>query len=550
MRSSKYFIIDALGAFINPENTPMNWSKIPFNDYERHGALEKASGRIIQNFRKFAFRVAAIGYNAVSIDDLAHMAILACYSTKTKNIISRFQKLYKQVIKIATEYNLAVFVNLDIAYFNKEIDTFLKNNHHSALDIIKEAITYLFANFEVEGIITRIGECDGVDVKGMFRSRITIKTVSTARKYLKTLIPVFEYNKKTWIFRTWTIGGTGIGDLMWNKKTFLSVFGKIKTSNLIISMKYGVSDFFRNMELNPLFFLKGHNKIIELQTRREYDLFGELPYYTGWEYAQYYHYLKNNPEFSGISVWCQTGGWSNSKRMTFLHNSSPYVELNTVSCINIFKGKNPATEIKRFFKEKMKCNSCNIVCFFKKYNSLSGKILYPKDKRSRYFNKVYLPPLLWMQWGNISITKFAASFVKYYYTAIDIGNDEFSELQILGNRCKIDNMPFIIDTLRVIYDVRCAFHDKISEKELLSRIKAYSPKYNLLSFNFSSAKHSRTLSVLLHIMVRKKQRYRLVDLLLMRKPFIILLYLYLSLRKRSGLKFVDKQAMPMSKVIG
>jgi hypothetical protein len=553
MKSSNYFIIDALGAFIDPENAPLNWSKLPFYIYEQPGVLRKASRRIISNFRRFALKVASIGYNAVSIDDLAHMALLDCYGKKTKNVILQFQRLYKRIIQIANDMGLAVFVNFDIAYFNKDIDKFLKYKknsllykNNSVLDILKEALSYLFNNFAVAGIITRIGEVDGIDVKGIFRSRITIRSVSGAKKYLCGLLPICELNDKIWIFRTWSIGGTSIGDLMWNEKRFTKIFGKVHSNNLIISMKYGVSDFFRNMELNPLFMIKGQKKIIELQTRREYDFFGELPYYTGFEYEKYYCQLKSNTELVGIHVWCQTGGWTKSNKITFLHDSSPYVELNTISSINIFKGKKSQDEITRYF------NNTKMTLFLRKYNDLSNKILYPKDTMPRYFNKIYVPSTLWAHWGNISITNFTSSFVKYYYNDIFISDDEFEDILLIGKDCglKTKELLFYIATLKILYYVRRSLYNRITRKDISVRIKEYSEKYNLLSFKVSGKGHSNLMKLLFHIMIRKKQNYRIIDFFLMSRPVIILLYLYISRSKSSKPEFINKQAMYLLDVFG
>jgi hypothetical protein len=95
----------------------------------------------------------------------------------------------------------------------------------------------------------------------------------------------------------------------------------------VVSIKYGAGDFFRGMDINPILTLRGHKKIVELQSKREYDFFGEFPYYTGFEYEGYYNKIKKNPDIEGVMVWCQTGGWGRSDRVTFLENSSPYVEL-------------------------------------------------------------------------------------------------------------------------------------------------------------------------------------------------------------------------------
>ena len=265
MSNSKLFIIDGLGAFVKKGEEIINWSSAPFYLYEQQQNPEKDFESIINNFKIFAEKVSGIGYNAISIDDLVHTVAS-----------EKFKNLYKSIFKICKENGVKIFVNSDAMFCNK------KN------------LEKLFLEYDVDGVITRIGESDGADVRGEFKSRVVVKTPTQAKKYIKELLPVFEKNNKTWIFRTWTVGVGKIGDLMWNEKTFDSVFSDVKSENFIVSMKYGEADFFRGLELNRLFWQGNQKKIIELQAKREYEGFGELPFYTGWDYEKFYNQLKDN----------------------------------------------------------------------------------------------------------------------------------------------------------------------------------------------------------------------------------------------------------------
>ncbi|MGE4561108.1 MAG: hypothetical protein AB7E77_12975, partial [Desulfobulbus sp.] len=69
-------LIDAIGPFFRdlPKGR-INWSKIPF----AHLPLEDPERRqrfdhIAEDLHTFAVRVGEIGYNAVSLDDVAHLA--------------------------------------------------------------------------------------------------------------------------------------------------------------------------------------------------------------------------------------------------------------------------------------------------------------------------------------------------------------------------------------------------------------------------------------------------------------------------------------------
>jgi hypothetical protein len=539
----RYSIIDVLGPFINPNENPTNWSKVPFEFYENKPIPKINRENIIERFELFIIKIKKIGYNSISLDDLPHMICLDYYSESTKKIIKEYQILYKHLTVIAKKNNLHVFVNFDLMYFNNEIEKYTKFEDKYIIKTIKDSVNHLFSKYEIDGVITRIGECDGIDVKGIFRSKIVIKSPRQARRYLKSILPTFERMNKLWIFRTWTIGGTQIGDLMWNEKTYDKVFKNIQSENLVISMKYGVSDFFRNMSINPIFFKKGHKKIIELQAKREYDFFGEMPYYTGFQYEKYYHKLKDNKELIGIMVWCQTGGWHESNRITFLNDSSQITELNTISTLNIFKGKKADDEIIKYF------NNSDMVFFLKRYNQLSKQILYPKNNNELYVNKLFIPYILWVYWGNITINTFTSTFVSTFYDPIDIDEQEFAELQNLAFKAEIMESKKIINTLLKLYWIRKMLHGDIDLDQLNGRI--FSDKYDnrILKFHIKSNKSTLLTKYLMKILIRKNKKYRLIDRLILNQIMPILIKTYLKLNNKNVPSFVNQQAMPLTKII-
>ena len=167
---------------------------------------------------------------------------------------------------------------MDVMFYNETLDELLGTSREKAIAWLKTKLSDLLDDFpEIAGIIVRFGEHDGVDVKGDFRSRLMLKRPSDARAFLGELLPLFESKNRLLVFRTWSVGAHPIGDLIWNEKTFQRVFGDFNSSALIISMKYGESDFFRYLPLNRLFFASDHQKIIEFQARREYEGFGAYP---------------------------------------------------------------------------------------------------------------------------------------------------------------------------------------------------------------------------------------------------------------------------------
>lgn len=203
----------------------------------------------------------------------------------------------------------------------------------------------------------------GVDVRDIFRSCLHLKTPAMVSRMLRALLPVFERHGRRLILRTWTVGAYRVGDFMWHRGTFDRALKDIDSPALVLSMKYGESDFFRYLPLNRNFFRTRIPKRLELQSRREYEGCGEYPSFIGWDYEHYAEALEQAPNMLGISVWCQTGGWTPFKRRAYIDDSAVWNELNTFVTLRIFKER----VIKRLRKAK------------KKY-----KQQYPKDMRQRY----------------------------------------------------------------------------------------------------------------------------------------------------------------------
>lgn len=538
----KYKIIDALWIFVNKENSPYNRSKAPLSYYEQTSKLSSDKDKIIKNFEIFTKKIKDIGYNSISIDDLPHMVNLEIYEEKTKNIISKFSEIYKEITNIAQKHNIKMFINFDIMFFNKEILKHTKSKNKENITILQEALSKLFKNYEVSGIIVRMGEADGVDTDWIFKSKIVTKNIKSTKAYINWILKICEKFDKTMIVRTWSIWWSKVWDIMWNQKTYNKVFWSIESKNIVISMKYWVWDFFRNMKVNKLFFTWNHKKIVELQAKREYDFFWELPYYTWFEYKNYYEKLKT--QLSWFSIRIQTWWRHKSDKITFLKNSSKIIELNAISSVKIFEWKNHEKEIEKHFWNKY------ILEFLKKFKQISWKILYPKNNTEYFFNKIYVPSILWVFWHNISVDKFTKSLVQKLYKLDLVEDKEFEELKILWKKSNLEKIDFYIDTLILLQNTRIQLHDKSSFEDFQSQVAKYKSNYNFFNFYIKNEKKSKLIDFLLKIFLRNNSKYRLVDKILLNKAFLKLIHtIYKNWRWKSDLWFANKQWTKIEDII-
>lgn len=565
-------IIDGVGPFFRGYREEcVNWSKVPFDNLEKDGEVDKDKFRLIkEDFRRLVSIGVDLGFNAITVDDLAHLVVHDFYPPKLKNKLRSYRAQYRKLFDIAAGAGLDVLVTTDIMYFNKAILSTVGRSDAAIARFLCESLESLFADFpEVKGVITRIGECDAVDVEGDFRSKLVVRKPAQARFYIKSLLPVFEKHDRKFIFRTWTVGAYRIGDLSWNRNTYDETFEGIESENFIISMKYGESDFFRFLPLNKLFFRSRHKKIIELQARREYEGFGEYPSFIGWDYSVYRDQLSNAENMAGFSVWCQTGGWGPFKRLTFLEDSSIWNEVNTYVTFKLFAENASVEEAVKGFCI-WKYNGAARYERFMELLSLSDEVikelLYLDDfaRQKIFFRRLRVPPLLSVYWDQILVNHRMRKLLKCFvsdreakirqgYAALEKINRMIGLVSEMGMDSR--DLHFEHDTFRILAMAREYYFRPFSHRMALRLEKMkeryeqrYQPGYSVdLDFSVFRMPRSR-LKLILALLLRRQRGYRMLDRVLTIN-LLSLVYTWLSFRKRKkGPGFAEKRAMGISSI--
>ncbi|MBN2792929.1 MAG: hypothetical protein JXQ81_10510 [Desulfuromonadales bacterium] len=529
------FIIDGSAPFFAPlvDGSRKNWSKAPLSELLTQGKVTaKISDQICEQLRIYCRHVRAIGYNAITFDDLAHITLFDFYPYQLSRTVHSYQKLFRRVFKIARAEDLKIFVTSDIMFCNPFIESHTGAKDTRLRELFSEALERLFDLFpQVDGVVTRIGEPDGIDVSSKFKSRLVIHTPKQCNRWLQALLPVFESHDKLLIFRTWSLGAFPIGDINWNAATQKRAFANIRSSSFILSHKYGPGDFFRYLPLNDFIKSSAHMQIIELQARREYEGFGVFPAYVGRQYEQFRDALANCPTLRGISVWCQTGGWSHFDRLTFLNNSSPWNELNTIAAVQLFSSKKTAEEVLRDFcferfadaaPEKM----MEIVFLF---DRLINHLWYfaPYAQRSIWFRRLRVPPLMWIFWDTILVNRALHLFFNAFQNNGKELRRQDRELRTELRQLKkiIRELPeeeqdlrLGVDTFSLIIALRLFYLGKAGkkrERKIKVRVKDYRHKYPqgfAIEYDFAPF-HIRwvTTGLLFGFFLRQQGHYRLLD---------------------------------------
>lgn len=569
----KMFLIDGIAPFFAGwKSKRINWSKIPFHRFEVEPDLQRRRlDEVSRLFERFAARAAEFGCNAISLDDLAHVMRHSLYDSQTLGWIDIYRSYFDGFCRIASRHGLDVYLTTDVMFFHPA--TLPKARVKLARDVLpvlKQGCDALFRDFpHVKGVIARIGECDGRDTEGVFRSRLVLRTAEDCNRFLREWLPVFEMHDRQLIFRTWTVGAYPIGDLQWNRRTFDRAFRGLEHSKLILSMKYGESDFFRYLPLNQLFFRSSHRKILECQCRREYEGFGEFPSFVGWDYEQYARQLAGAQNLVGLSVWCQTGGWSQFRRLTFLNNSSVWNEINTYVTLRIFRDRLSTEEAVAVYARRYLpgADAGNLLTLLRLSDEVIKDLLYIEEfaRRKLYFRRLRIPPLLSVYWDHILVSHAIRRLMRHYVQdgaqAVSQGYaalQKIKQMQLLAESLQLPAADFefqyatfeLLATAREYYFAGYREELAIRLHTLKKRYRATYRRRYAVHINLSPLPVTGLqLRMLLRLCFRRQRGYRILDQVVMIRLLNLLRPLLCRPHREYMPDFAGQQAMGMDTLL-
>lgn len=107
--SMNLFIIDSLSPFIKRyKKEIINWSKTPYDHYENGDKIITKHYDDARTFlRKYLKKITKLGFNAVTIDDLAHLTTFSFYPGSLKIKIRKHRKELA-VFEIIEEFGVKI----------------------------------------------------------------------------------------------------------------------------------------------------------------------------------------------------------------------------------------------------------------------------------------------------------------------------------------------------------------------------------------------------------------------------------------------------------
>ena len=335
-------------------------------------------------------------------------------------------------------------------------------------------------------------------------------------------------------------------------------------------MKHGEGDFFRFLDLNPSFLNDTrHRKLLEIQSRREYEGFGQYPVFVGWEYERLKQQLRHCDTLIGINVWCQTGGWSKTRSFSFLKRSSFFNELNTSVVLSIFKhDMNVAEAVGKFCPDK---DLSKLLEFLEYADEVINYLLYVPEfaLQPLYFNRIRIPSLFYVFWHYVTLTSPIIVVMRLYSKELEnsLGRAELAfkkiqQMELLNESLMIDyDHRYYHDTFELFLQCRRLLdnqnvekndENKLMHQKLLINYQKYAEKFPD-GYHFlikPPGKYSAIiLKFLIPVFVRQHKKYRWYDRFIFSALTSNIYRLFSTLLARDLPEFVDKKAMPIEKLL-
>jgi hypothetical protein len=262
----------------------------------------------------------------------------------------------------AQELGMKVFLRTDMLTLTTPLEQYLTGRFGSLdtanpelWDVYAAGLDELYAaEPSLDGVLIRIGEAGRVyGVEGWdVYSALAVTSVDSVRTMLETLTAQAEATEREVIFRTWSVGVGAVGDMHTNDESYEAVLGGIDSTALIVSTKYTLGDFYSWLPLNATLEQGQQRRIVEFQSRREFENFGAFPNDLGPQYQfALEKLLAATANIEGVWTWTQDGGPWRAGPMTLYLKAGFWqlYELNTMLAADL--ARDPSTDVGRITED-------------------------------------------------------------------------------------------------------------------------------------------------------------------------------------------------------
>lgn len=314
--------------------------------YIDEAALADAYG----DWEEFLARSAAHGYNAVAWPGFVEFAtfenapeaVLYPEGNPYRERALALRAAFGPFWDLAADLGVGVFLRTDMPtltpwharYFDQRFGG-LDTENPAFWQVYADAATELYAaEPALGGILIRIGEGGGIyqEPGWDFYSAIAVRTPAAVRAMLETFTTSAEASGREVIFRTWSVGIGDVGDMHTDVASYAAVLDGLDSPALIVSTKYTLGDYYSWLPLNDTLAQGEHRRIVEFQSRREFEAAGGFANDLGPEFQWALQtLLAENANIEGVWTWTQDGGpWRAGPMILYLKTGFwQFAELNT-----------------------------------------------------------------------------------------------------------------------------------------------------------------------------------------------------------------------------
>lgn len=313
-------LADIGGPFYDSQRPFRNWSALPFYQldtpappYVDAALLDRGVARA----ETYLEHIRAQGYTGFVIDNLAHLVTFdrAPERVYAPDSPCRLRALaygaaFGRLFDRAAALGMEAFVATDMQWSTPEVRRYagpIRAGGARVAALNRWALEELFGRFpQLSGVFVRVGEAGGAHDQGdEYRGHMVYRSARDLRWLVGELLPVCERAGRLLVVRTWSIGIGELGDMMWSPERYRAALGGFSSPLLRASIKHGPSDFFRHLPHNPTIGLPGPAQVVELQNRREYELFGMVPSSVARVHGEALRHARG----ADVWAWNASGGW-------------------------------------------------------------------------------------------------------------------------------------------------------------------------------------------------------------------------------------------------
>ncbi len=219
----------------------------------------------------------------------------------------------------AAELGVKIYLRTDMLALTPELATYFDGRFGSAdtenpelWKVYTDALGELYREVPaISGVLIRIGEGGSIyqEPGWDYYSALAVRSVEAVRTMLTAFTGQAEASGREVIFRTWSVGIGDVGDMHTDPASYHAVLDGIDSPALIVSTKYTLGDFYSWLPLNETLETGEQRRIVEFQSRREFEAFGSFPNDLGPQFQWALQtLLAANPRIEGIWTWTQDGG--------------------------------------------------------------------------------------------------------------------------------------------------------------------------------------------------------------------------------------------------